>query len=309
MMNKADQAPVAPECTPPDMPKKAYDGSTGTKTLFQTLGMTTDFQLPGTVYTSAALCGILFEYHTCLEWLTRCGEAYVRLLINIVVQVFLLCAVYQIDRWQMDVIDGGTDCYQHTFAFSFFCLWIFFATVLTEIFETCQMAEVILKQIPTVDGQSKSLQYMIEDGEPILKSGGMSVARKVCTGLFVLMPKFAIGISMLIIGAIFLTSASSNTDILLNSLAAVFVIEVDELIFAFMTPAYMRNLIESLPPFGGESQRISFGWKLFVDTSIIWKSLLSVILVVFFRQVATKCTQDPCTGAKRTCPAIPFFTE
>merc|ERR1719265_557372 len=77
----------------------------------------------------------------------------------------------------------------------------------------------------------------------------MSFHRKVAVSTMVLMPKLLIGICFIYIGIFFLGTSRSNTDLLLNSLACSFVLDIDELIFKNFTPQPLQDLIQDIPPF------------------------------------------------------------
>jgi len=296
-----------PPKAPGDPPALSEDKG---KPLFKALGLPRySFQMPQNVYGMSALVGTITDPQTPLEWFVTCGETYIRCTINYIVQMCLLCAVYQLDLWQMDAIDNGLknkddSCYKLTAFFFVFNLWIFCAVVLSEIFETFDMIEIVLRRIPLVEGTTQCLLYKIEDGDPVYQSGGMSMFRKIFICMFVLGPKLAIGISMLIVGGLFLNTSGSNTDLLLNSLAAVFILDLDEIIYTFATPGHLKRLLESVPSFDAEVAPV---YEILRATSILWKILLSGLLVIIFYVTPTHCKLDPCTDAIRTCPVVSFL--
>jgi len=310
-----EEKPEPPKSALPSKPEaptttkvESMDACEG-QLLVEALGLSHySFAIPANVYGTATMCGILFDHNTPLEWWNRCGETYLRMSINCVIQVGLLLAVYQINIWQLDLIDFGKDdgesCWRLTSFFFFLNLFIFCSVVLTEIFETADMFEIVIRRIPTVP-VTKCLRYKEGEGDggPVLVSGGMSVTRKVLTCTFVLGPKLILGVTMMIIGGIFLNSSSSNTDLLLNSLAAVFILDLDEIVYSFMTPGHTRRLIEDLPPFEAEANP---HYDFLRATSFLWKNLLTIVLCILFYVTGERCDNDPCTGAKRTCPAVDF---
>jgi len=272
-----------------------------------------EFAIPANVYGSASMIGILFENNTWLEWFERSGQCYIRLYLNVIIQLFLIADVYQLVVWNWDIIDGNNaaapedqgECYNLSGKFLFFNLLIFFTAVLTEIFETCCLAEVIIRRVPAVEGTSRCLVYSNSEAGPVLVDGGMNVLRKACVCIFVLLPKLALGVAMIIIGGLFLTSSASNTDLLLNSLAAVFIIEIDEMIYTLFGPGHIKRLIEAIPPFEIEHSPI---YSLIRRAKFLIVLLLTLLLVLIFQSTARECATDPCTGAIRACPAIPFLT-
>lgn len=308
-MTKVKPAPADGE--PPSLPevKGSLPEDKG-KPLFQALELPRySFQMPQNVYGMSAMVGTLTDPQTILEWFVTCGETYVRCAINYVVQGCLLCAVYQLDLWQMDAIDTGLEkndgsCYKLTLFFFIFNLWIFCAVVLSEIFETFDMIEIVLRRVPLVEGRTQCLLFKLVDGNAVYQSGGMSMARKLCVCLFVLVPKLIIGVSMLIIGGLFLNTSASNTDLLLNSLAAVFILDLDEIIYTFATPGHLKRLLEAVPSFDADVAPV---YEVLRATSILWKVVLSGLLVIIFYTTPTHCELDPCTDARRSCPAVDFL--
>lgn len=68
----------------------------------------------------------------------------------------------------------------------------------------------------------------------------------VLTYLLVFIPKLCISVTLLFCGSLWLVSSTSFSDLILNSLALVFVIKVDELIFSSFLPARLAARVESM---------------------------------------------------------------
>jgi len=312
-IRKARESPYLPTQVLPD----ATDADKGKRPLplAEAAGLPErQFCIPPSVYGGAAMCGILRECRTFDEWAQFCGEAWVRLLLSHIVQGFLIIGLLQLTLWQFDGLDEGTDCYRVQAWLFIICHWIFFIHVMTELIAAVDMTECVLMKIPTVKGNSRILLYSKdEDGELVLASGGMSKGRKVFVFLAVLLPRFVIAVMLLIIGGAFLASATSNTDLFMNSLAAAFVVEIDEMVFEFLTPAASKRLIEEIPPFGTTGD--SAVWRALHRYWASSKLAVSAILVficyfgdsLFGYPTGLTCPVDPCDGVSGNyiCPVIP----
>merc|ERR1711920_608652 len=112
------------------------------------------------------------------------------------------------------------------------------------------------------------------------------------------------------IGSLFLYTSESNTDLLMNCLAVNFILDSDEMIFAFLTPPQTQRTIESIPPFESDKdelsplatilQRCSMLFKLFGSGLIV--ALLWVMHPECDLNPCEACVLDPCNDSKYTCP-------
>lgn len=265
------------------------------------------FKIPDNVYGGAAIIGVLKNWHeeSFDDWLQFCGEAWIRLLLSHIVQIVSMVGLWQLTEWQHFDLDAE-ECYEIEVWLFAVCLWMFFMSIMTEIIAAMDMVELILLQVPTVSDVKDSVLLYAEDeaGELKRQSGGMTVSRKVFIFLAVLLPRVVIGITLLIIGGLFLASTTTNTDMFLNSLAAAFVIEIDEMVFNFLTPAASKRLIEEIPPFdvpefGGAYEKGQEPSALVIWRSMhrfwgMFKIVTSLVLVYIFYVTSKKCPNDPC---------------
>jgi len=124
---------------------------------------------------------------------------------------------------------------------------------------------------------------------------------------------------LLVVGGKFLQTAQSNTDMMLNALATLFVLDIDEMVFSFLTPDFTRRLITELPDFWNVQQDQFYEDKL--DESRLWhvwkgldrwwpmlKLIISTMLVAVFFYNAPVCPHHPCDFeyAIRECPLFGF---
>jgi hypothetical protein len=268
------------------------------------------FKIPESVYGGAAMCGILFDVNNFGEWMQYCGEAWFRLLFSHLVQSACMYGLWTLTVWQQDEIEKGTECWKIHLLVFIVCEAIFIMSILTEVFATFDMWELIIFHVPDTENQSESEPLMYtkdeDSGELILKSGGMSRQRKYVIVLIVLVPRLILAVVLLVIGGVFLQSANSNTDLFMNSLAANFVIEIDEMIFQFLTPDFNRRLIAEIPPFE-KAWEDSHSNRLCLCLVRFWsliKFSICAILVYIFWATAQGCPRDCCEGTIGICPLL-----
>jgi len=258
--------------------------------------------VPENVYGTAAMIGILKECDTYYEWYVMVGAAWCRLFISHVIQSMLIVGLLQLTLWQFQDLEDGNDCYKVQTWLFVVCHWLFFIHILKEIISAADFAELILVQMPEAAG-SPTLRFVKEDDTLTLKDGGMSKSRKASIFIVVVLPRFIIAFALLVVGGFFLASARSNEDLFMNSLAAAFVIDIDEMVFEFLTPAYTQRLIAEMPPFESDSLSNSRAWLVLKDTWWIMKLFVSAALVYYFydymQHVENQC-DDPFLGYEHT---------
>jgi hypothetical protein len=248
------------------------------------------------------MCGVLSSAKTLTQWFEECGEVYFRLVLNYAAQALFLIGLYQLVLRQLDAMDMD-ECSQLEPYLFIASLMVFFATVLVDIEETYDLMDLVLFYVPTTQGSSRCLEYAVGDDGLELVRGGMSKARKASLIVCVLLPKFVIAATLLVLGGNFLASAASNADVLLNALATNFITDLDELIFSFLTPRIVKGEIETLPAFTANptAGRSAIGRLARRMRSYI-KVAITLGLVGFWWETAPVCKVDSCEGAIRPCP-------
>jgi hypothetical protein len=267
------------------------------------------------------MAALIHDVVTFEDWWERCGEAYIRLILSHTMQALLLIGLAQLNSWQVIAIDylpptvvgnqtilnhDSKQCYKLDWWFFFPCVWVFVASIMTEFIDTSDMCELILARVPTVPGKSETFKYRLnEEGEVKRVSGGMSKFRKVFITAVVLLPRFGLALAMLIIGGWFLITAGSNTNLLMNCLASNFILDSDELIFEFLTPAKTKRLIEAIPAF--EKDELHWFRQVCKRYSFHVKLVVSFATVIVMYYLMPECVLDPCEGAAPLdikCPIV-----
>ena len=117
-------------------------------------------------------------------------------------------------------------------------------------------------RVATIDAtqkqDAKSLKYSdgpydidIEDGDKSDKMivSGMTLRHKYFNILFIVIPKMALAIVLAVIGGIFIVRSEDNETVILNALAAYFIVEVDEYLFSATQDRATARQLQELPPF------------------------------------------------------------
>eukprot|EP00747_Dinoflagellata_sp_TGD_P219713 gnl/TRDRNA2_/TRDRNA2_91784_c0_seq2.p1 gnl/TRDRNA2_/TRDRNA2_91784_c0~~gnl/TRDRNA2_/TRDRNA2_91784_c0_seq2.p1 ORF type:complete len:347 (-),score=32.70 gnl/TRDRNA2_/TRDRNA2_91784_c0_seq2:425-1465(-) len=286
-------------------PKKKAEQKSEWKPLADAAGVPrVSVSVPESVYGVATMCGVLYEISDFSQWCHLCGETYLRLLLNHILQLLLLAAVYQLYLWQLDVLEAGEDCFALSTPLFIANQSLLVVTMLTDMQETWTMCEMVLWMMPTVNGTSQCLRYAADpDGNLTLAAGGMSQSRKAWVTAVVLGPKFVIALLLLGVGGMFLASSGSNTDLIMNNLAIVFVFDVDEMIFNFLTPRYTRAVIAEIPPFAKDD--LSEAGEYFYRFAIWWKFMGAILaIVILWMMRPANCLNDPCDSSTCFLPGI-----
>ena len=73
--------------------------------------------------------------------------------------------------------------------------------------------------------------------------------------LFVVLPKFALGVSLWWFGARYVAMSPDNSELILNTVAVLFVLEIDDQLYRVTVPArYRWRSTQASPRKGGKSQ-------------------------------------------------------
>ena len=135
-----------------------------------------------------------------------------------------------------------------------FCaLATFVAFMLTEFWENVEMVQWTRHIKP----ESSHTILSIEVSEDVAEkrwASGLTSWQKVLFGLLVILPKTAISVMLFYTGSRYVGYSGTNSDLLLNSVAMLFVTQIDDLLYSAFTPAYAKRVIEELPPVKPEIQ-------------------------------------------------------
>mmetsp|Transcript_57841 Transcript_57841/g.103475 ORF Transcript_57841/g.103475 Transcript_57841/m.103475 type:complete len:438 (+) Transcript_57841:69-1382(+) len=206
------------------------------------------FRIPMSSYGSAMILPILLQPSTFMEWIQTDGKCYMRLTLNYLIQIPMVYGLKLISEEDQGLIKSG-DCDKTSPALVYAGLFVFVCAAVADIEETIDITDIAWNLIPTTE-KSRTLLY-VEDDEDELEfvDGGFSFTRKLGIMIFIIVPKLLIALAVLAYGSLFLAASTSNADVLLNALALIFIVEIDELIFSSFAPRKLAAVMEALPEF------------------------------------------------------------
>jgi hypothetical protein len=118
----------------------------------------------------------------------------------------------------------------------------------TDIYETFSMFFWVILLPTTESTEIMQLLYDPETGEPVGYASGVSKWYKATTSLFVILPKLVIGLALWWYGSTFVARSVGNDELILNAVAVVFVLEIDDQLAKVTIPQRMAQLLAKLPP-------------------------------------------------------------
>jgi len=146
----------------------------------------------------------------------------------------------------------------------FLCLVVFTANLLSELMKTILMTLWILF-FNTL--QHEELNIHVDSLGNRRINSGITPWYKFVMIAVVSVPRGAVCVAMIYLGGKFLAAAESEQDLLIDTLALVFVTEVDEIFYDLFTPQVVRRVIQDLPPliFLGDDVSDHRGWFHHLD--------------------------------------------
>lgn len=132
--------------------------------------------------------------------------------------------------------------------FLFAVLFLWFSRAIHEVIKIYNLFQVIIGMPPLPDGMSvKDMVY--EEG-----AGNVGADNIVCIEkytrwsllIMVVIPKVLIGVSLLFMGLVWLTSSEHYADLILNSLALGFVLDIDSLLYESFAPPRLAMSLNRL---------------------------------------------------------------
>jgi len=140
--------------------------------------------------------------------------------------------------------------YATDFFLRILCLMVFAAYCIQDLFQSMWMLMWIF-YLPTSPGcnvhQLKTGPDQ-ENKDLVEVKNGLPCWLKLFNTQFVLIPKLSVAAFLLCYGAGFLLAARKDADVVLNALALVFVIELDDYMYSYGLPFNLKNYCETVPP-------------------------------------------------------------
>lgn len=110
-------------------------------------------------------------------------------------------------------------------------------------------------------------------------NSGLTLPVKIIFVVLVIIPKMIIALYLTHCGIKFVALAEKDTDLVLNCLAMMFVVSVDELFYITFTPGYIRGILTALPPVVGPRNPYAAIFSVFIAPSVkilFWAGLVKV---------------------------------
>eukprot|EP00929_Paragymnodinium_shiwhaense_P007449 TRINITY_DN11136_c0_g2_i1.p1 TRINITY_DN11136_c0_g2~~TRINITY_DN11136_c0_g2_i1.p1 ORF type:complete len:747 (+),score=81.00 TRINITY_DN11136_c0_g2_i1:67-2241(+) len=242
------------------------------------------YPLPMSTYTSAFLDCLLAPSKATsgwVEWMARGCRAYFLHFFNLFLQIGCITLLGRMTLWHWNNMEL-VDCYQLEPVPLMCCIFCFLCSVINEVEECEDMLRILRIIIPTTT-VTIPMGYSFDAGGNLrLVEGGMSAYRKTFLVLFVIAPRFLVAITVLVVGALYVAMSTSNTEMLLNCVALVFILDIDDLLFKTLASNEMVRLINAMPVFesdGSESAKGCIDWHKTQSARRLFFGLLLTISV------------------------------
>eukprot|EP00931_Biecheleriopsis_adriatica_P026379 TRINITY_DN16057_c0_g1_i4.p1 TRINITY_DN16057_c0_g1~~TRINITY_DN16057_c0_g1_i4.p1 ORF type:complete len:710 (+),score=89.42 TRINITY_DN16057_c0_g1_i4:298-2130(+) len=143
--------------------------------------------------------------------------------------------------------------YGAAFWLSILALTLWILTVCVELLSIKDFG-LALKQLP----RSSERRTLIKKSSDGLRFVTLSYGR-LAFGIFIVLLRIVIGLSLLFVGGVWLMNTSSTADLILNAAALSFVIDCDELIYTYLCPKMVQIATTSLEPMPIKQDRVFVG--------------------------------------------------
>jgi hypothetical protein len=201
------------------------------------------------------------------------NQMYIPLVVNFAIQGMLL---YYFKK----ITDGyEPECPSDSWL-RFICLAIFIAFVSQDMSETYKMFLWVVNM--KTSRQHEEIKVAVSSsGETTLVSG-LTLYMKIFNIVVIVLPKLVIGILILVIGCPFLAKSETDEDLLLNTLAAYFIVEIDEYMYTIFDNYFIKNALDQVPPV------LVTPNMLCVICKVLGGNLVQMAVVAFFANTANE---------------------
>ena len=180
-----------------------------------------------------------YEGMNCFFTLSIVVPQVVLLALNVLIQISF---VQYLER----AYSGVDPCEIETdLVLRYLALAAFVAGMIFEIFECIEM--LIWTWNVKTEESHQPLQLEDRDGSKELASG-LTILQKLLFVLLGVTTKLGISIYLFVVGAEFVVMSETHSDLILNCLAMLFVVEIDDMIYQGFTPSFLKEVIQDLPP-------------------------------------------------------------
>ena len=181
-------------------------------------------------------------------WITF-TQIYLMLLVNYLAQSLFLWHIIRL----VDTMPDEDKCGADTFL-CFTCACLFLSSVMEDIMQTKNL--FIWHRIIKTEKSHKALTIRKVNGKIVLASG-LTKKEKIMNTILILIPKLLIGLLLAYYGAAFIAISPDNETIILNTLAVVFIIDIDEMLFKSFADKLIQEAVDGIPSFRSKRGELS----------------------------------------------------
>eukprot|EP00930_Biecheleria_cincta_P101022 TRINITY_DN92654_c0_g1_i1.p1 TRINITY_DN92654_c0_g1~~TRINITY_DN92654_c0_g1_i1.p1 ORF type:complete len:286 (+),score=49.77 TRINITY_DN92654_c0_g1_i1:72-929(+) len=219
---------------------------------------------------------------------------------QIVVLVFQAVLIYGVKLMTEDMPDHT--CTDGNFALRVVCVCLFTIACLSDLSKTYSM-HLWLQRLPASKRTAEGLQLIMfdkfyEDEDykvqyPNCKAKtGITVVVRSLLYAFVLLPKVAVAVGLLVFGTPYVAQAAGNEAIIMNSVALAFVMDVDDMVFTFVATGDLKQILDSLPPLTLEIEEYVGAGSLARWIQTLWPSLSFVLPAAIVATILGVCCAE-----------------
>lgn len=137
-------------------------------------------------------------------------------------------------------------------------IFVFSSYIFTDIMETIEIA-LYFKNIPTREADDEIYKYLVRFRSDIKKGNimgpaekftddyGISRLLKLAILFFSIIPKFGIATGLWYFGCGYLQYSSDNSELILNTVSLLFILDIDDILFISLIPELVRKMMDALP--------------------------------------------------------------
>eukprot|EP00438_Fugacium_kawagutii_P013969 Skav202197 [mRNA] locus=scaffold191:99132:99971:- [translate_table: standard] len=207
---------------------------------------TVKIQLPESIYSSAML-SIHGAHASDFEGMQNAVISLmivfpqvVLLVINIVIQLSFV-------QYLQRTLSGIESCEIKTdLVLRYLSVAAFVAGMVFEFFECFEM--VLWTWYVKTENSHQALQLQVQADGSKQQVSGLTVLQKFVFVVVVVGTKTATAVYLFTVGAQFVLMSETHSDLILNCLAMLFVVEIDDILYHGFTPAFCKEVISGLPP-------------------------------------------------------------
>jgi len=183
--------------------------------------------------------------------------------------------------------DGTMFCHEEQLLL-IVCYLLFCSGIIKDTRESFAIA-LWLKEFPTSDTWKELEITEFDDGISEITSG-MTIWYKWFVIIFIVLPKISIAVLLCLVGGIYLSRSETREELILNSVALFFVMEVDEMLWANLIPTEHQRITTEMPPIKSPLARIP--WMLVLFTLVNGIATLASNGVLTAGLLMISCTME-----------------